>query len=99
MAAVPGVLSVHDLHVWQLSETKMVASVHIMVSKAHPYMDVGREVTAIFHRHGIHSGTVQPEVVDDAASGTESDKTCLIACSSEALCVEICARKQRLHGS
>ena len=93
---MPGVLSVHDLHVWQLSETKMVSSVHIMVSKSHPYMDIGREVTAIFHRHGIHSGTVQPEVVDDASSGTESDKACLIACSPEALCVDTFARKRRL---
>lgn len=89
----------HDLHVWQLSETKMIASVHIMVSKTHPYMDIGREVTAVFHRNGIHSGTVQPEVVDDAASGTESDKTCLIGCSSEALCVDTFARKRRLQGS
>jgi hypothetical protein len=62
-------------------------------------MDIGREVTAIFHRHGIHSGTVQPEVVDDAASGTESDKTCLITCPSEALGVDTCARKRRLHRS
>jgi len=89
---------VHDLHIWQLSETKVVASVHIMVSKAHPYMDIGRGVTGVFNRHGIHSGTVQPEVVDDAASVTESDKACLIACSPEAVCVDTCARKFRLHG-
>jgi zinc transporter 1 len=99
IAAVPGVLSVHDLHVWQLSETKMVASVHIMVSGAQPYMEIGREVTAVFHRHGIHSGTVQPEVVDDGASGTGSDKTCLITCSSEALGVDTCFREQRLDRS
>lgn len=85
----------HNLHIWQLSETKVVASVHIMVSKARPYMDIGRGVTDVFHRHGIHSGTVQPEVVDDAASGTESEKTCLITCSSEA----VCARKLLLDGS
>ena len=96
---MPGVLSVHDLHVWQLSETKMVASVHIMVSKSHPYMDIGRGVTAVFHRHGIHSGTVQPEVVDDTESVTESDKACLIACSTEGLCVDTIARKLRLHRS
>lgn len=62
-------------------------------------MDIGRGVTAVFHRHGIHCGTVQPEVVDDAASATESDKTCLIACSSEAVYVDASARKWRLYGS
>ena len=79
----------------------MIASVHIMVSKSHPYMDIGRGVTAVFHRNGIHSGTVQPEVVDmdGTASGTDSDKECLIACPSEALGVGVCARKRRLHCS
>ncbi|KAG8870947.1 hypothetical protein FRB97_009226 [Tulasnella sp. 331] len=30
---IPGVLSVHELHIWQLSETKIVASVHVLVKK------------------------------------------------------------------
>jgi len=31
---VPGVMSVHELHVWQLSESKIVASVHVLVKKS-----------------------------------------------------------------
>ncbi|KAG8910385.1 hypothetical protein FRC01_006365 [Tulasnella sp. 417] len=32
--SIPGVLSVHELHIWQLSESKIVASVHVLVRKS-----------------------------------------------------------------
>lgn len=35
ISRIPGVLSVHELHIWQLSETKIVASVHVLVKKSH----------------------------------------------------------------
>ncbi|GAA5851535.1 hypothetical protein JCM5353_005904 [Sporobolomyces roseus] len=67
IAAVPGVINVHDLHVWSLSESKIVASVHIMV-KGPDLVNVSREIKRRFHRFGIHSSTIQPEIV---ASSTE----------------------------
>ncbi|GAA5936232.1 cation diffusion facilitator family transporter [Sporobolomyces koalae] len=66
IAAVPGVINVHDLHVWSLSESKIVASVHIMV-KGPDLVVVSREIKRRFHRFGIHSSTIQPEIV--ASSG------------------------------
>jgi solute carrier family 30 (zinc transporter), member 1 len=62
---VSGVESVHELHVWQLSETRFIASVHIKVSSTRPYMDIVRDVKQVLHQNGIHSGTVQPEFADD----------------------------------
>ncbi|GAA5868868.1 hypothetical protein JCM16303_000288 [Sporobolomyces ruberrimus] len=62
IAAVPGVINVHDLHVWSLSESKIVASVHIMV-KGPDLVVVSREIKRRFHRFGIHSSTIQPEIV------------------------------------
>lgn len=32
--SIPGVISVHELHIWQLSESKIVASVHVLVRKS-----------------------------------------------------------------
>lgn len=32
--AIPGVISVHELHIWQLSESKIVASIHVLVRKS-----------------------------------------------------------------
>jgi solute carrier family 30 (zinc transporter), member 1 len=62
---VPGVESVHELHVWQLSETKLIASVHVKVSSKRPYMEIVKDVKNGLHQCGIHSGTVQPEFADD----------------------------------
>ncbi|GEM12520.1 solute carrier family 30 (zinc transporter), member 1 [Rhodotorula toruloides] len=62
IAECPGVLNVHDLHVWSLSESKIVASVHIMV-RGPDLVNVSREIKRRFHRFGIHSSTIQPEIV------------------------------------
>jgi hypothetical protein len=58
---VPGVLSVHELHVWQLSEAKVVASVHIAASRQVDFMVVAGQVREKLHHLGIHSCTIQPE--------------------------------------
>jgi solute carrier family 30 (zinc transporter), member 1 len=65
IAQVDGVESAHELHVWQLSEARLIASVHIKVSSTRPYMDIARDVKSVLHHNGIHSGTVQPEFGDD----------------------------------
>ncbi|GAA6057038.1 hypothetical protein JCM3770_005221 [Rhodotorula araucariae] len=70
IASVPGVINVHDLHVWSLSESKIVASVHIMV-KSTDLVSVSREIKHRFHRFGIHSSTIQPEIV--ASSGATAE--------------------------
>ncbi|KIJ33079.1 hypothetical protein M422DRAFT_265112 [Sphaerobolus stellatus SS14] len=61
---VPGVLSVHELHVWQLSESKIVASVHVWVSRNREYMGIAQDIRRVLHDHGVHSSTIQPEIHD-----------------------------------
>ncbi len=58
---VDGVLSLHELHVWQLSETKIIASVHVLTSRDHDFMPVAAKIRKTLHHHGIHSSTIQPE--------------------------------------
>lgn len=58
---VSGVLSVHELHVWQLSETKIIASVHVWVSRKREYMHIAQDIRHVLHEHGVHSTTIQPE--------------------------------------
>ncbi|KAI8814164.1 zinc/cadmium resistance protein-like protein [Cladochytrium replicatum] len=63
--SIPSVMDIHELHVWQLSDTKVIASVHIVLEEppAGVYMDVLETVKAMFHSFGIHSTVVQPEFV------------------------------------
>ena len=64
---LPGVLSAHHLHVWQLSDTKLVASIHVQLvfdfkgEGSARYMQLAREVRKCLHGYGIHSSTIQPE--------------------------------------
>ncbi|KAK0478419.1 cation efflux protein [Armillaria novae-zelandiae] len=85
---VDGVLSVHELHVWQLSETKIIASVHVLASRNHDFMPVAAKIRKALHHHGIHSSTIQPEYLRQ--SGPEelykTTASCLIMCPSDQEC-------------
>ncbi|KAH0536315.1 hypothetical protein FGG08_006808 [Glutinoglossum americanum] len=64
---LPGILSCHHLHVWQLNDTKLVASLHIAIefdfkgAGSTQYMTLARAVRRCLHDYGIHSSTIQPE--------------------------------------
>ncbi|KAG0047693.1 hypothetical protein BGZ83_007301 [Gryganskiella cystojenkinii] len=59
--AIPDVLSIHDLHIWQLTNIKMVASLHVKVTNQETFERVSKAVKTIMHRAGVHSTTIQPE--------------------------------------
>ena len=65
LAAVPGVVDVHDLHVWTLTSDMEVASAHLMVRSGtdhHAVLDDARDV--LRDRYGIGHATLQVEPED-----------------------------------
>jgi len=64
---LPGIVSCHHVHVWQLSDTKLVGSLHIQVEfdfkgeGSARYMELAKAVRRCLHAYGIHSSTIQPE--------------------------------------
>ena len=64
---LPGIISCHHIHVWQLSNTKLVASLHVQVEYdfkgegSARYMQLARQIRKCLHGYGIHSSTIQPE--------------------------------------
>lgn len=82
--ALDSVLEAHHLHVWQLSDTKLVASLHVKVdcevegSGSGSYMHLAREIRRCLHGYGIHSSTIQPEFTtgtQEAAIVEATDET------------------------
>ena len=74
---IPGVLSLHELHVWQLSENKIVASVHVCVAHegeegSRSFMEVSGEIRKVLHEYDVHSSTIQPEFFTIAGHEAES---------------------------
>jgi len=61
LCAVSNVLSVHDLHIWQLVSGLTVASVHVDCAANVDFHQIVAEFKHVFHRHDIHSVTIQPE--------------------------------------
>ncbi|XP_041849931.1 zinc/cadmium resistance protein isoform X2 [Melanotaenia boesemani] len=76
IASVPGVQAVHDLHVWQLTESLIVASVHVHCYTGFPVhrcADVMAGVTKVLHNVGVSCCTVQPEFASCSGSPSGSE--------------------------
>ena len=61
LAAVPGVSSVHDLHVWTLSSNRIALSAHLLVECFSQWPEVLASARHVLHRQGIEHVTLQPE--------------------------------------
>ncbi|KAB8253907.1 cation efflux protein [Aspergillus pseudonomiae] len=61
---VPGVLAIHELHIWRLNQHKTLASVHVVVSdpSVENFAKTTKTMNECFHAYGIHSATLQPEM-------------------------------------
>lgn len=72
------VIECHHLHVWQLSDTKLIASLHVKVdcevegTGSASYMHLAREIRHCLHEYGIHSSTIQPEFCTVVSEATPS---------------------------
>ncbi|KAK4103584.1 cation efflux protein [Parathielavia hyrcaniae] len=75
MEQIPGVLSVHELHVWRLDQAKAVASAHIVVSDPDvaSFVATAATIGECLHAYGIHSATLQPELAAEADAAAVSD--------------------------
>ncbi|TFK30513.1 cation efflux protein [Coprinopsis marcescibilis] len=83
---VEGVISLHELHVWQLSENKLVASVHVLASRTHDFMPIAAKIRKALHHLGIHSSTIQPEYRLPEGTQKFSEDSCLILCPADQNC-------------
>jgi cobalt-zinc-cadmium efflux system protein len=61
LAGVPGVLSVHDLHIWTLSSRKTALSAHLLVDSLDEWPEVLAAARHLLAAQGIAHVTLQPE--------------------------------------
>lgn len=62
IVSLPGVIDIHDLHIWILSETLNVATLHVSVSASpEEFMKLAKRIRTCMRGHGIASTTIQPE--------------------------------------
>lgn len=108
----PEIQSIHDLHIWQLTQQKFVSTAHIIFLDPSVYKTIIGDVLGFFHEQGINIVTIQPEFKNLAPVETEPlseemkpfvngavKDLCLVACR-EITCEEkLCCQRKSSNGS
>ncbi|KAJ0118050.1 cation diffusion facilitator family metal ion [Diaporthe amygdali] len=70
---IPGIESVHELHIWRLDQQKAIASAHVVVSdqSMSNFIEKARTVNECLHAYGIHSSTLQPETAEESTEAPQ----------------------------
>jgi len=83
------VQDLHEFHVWQLSDSKTIASVHVILkpqTDRRDYMAISDTIKKILHQHEIHNTTVQLEM----QNGSGDETMCLLPCDDGSCHVTTC---------
>ncbi|XP_034555669.1 zinc transporter 1a [Notolabrus celidotus] len=81
LLGLDGVLAIHELHIWQLAGSRIIATAHIKCHDPTSYMDVAKRIKDFFHDEGIHATTIQPEFV--TFSSESRDSLCELSCRTQ----------------
>ncbi|XP_078260906.1 zinc transporter 1a isoform X2 [Rhinoraja longicauda] len=93
LRSLEGVLAVHELHVWQLAGSRIIATAHIKCRDPTAYMDVAKRIKDFFHDEGIHATTIQPEF---ASVNSESRiSVCELPCKTQCALKQCCGNGEK----
>lgn len=60
--SIPEVISVHDFHIWNLTETYLIATMHVDLNcSPERFLTIAANIKSHLHNFGIHNATIQPE--------------------------------------
>jgi len=69
---IPGVIGLHDLHIWGMSTTETALTCHLVIPRGHPGDAVLNGIAQQLHdRFGVHHATIQIELAD-------TDEVCVL---------------------
>ncbi|KAI5611693.1 zinc transporter 10 [Silurus asotus] len=96
---LPGVLGIHEVHVWELAKDRNVASLHVKVtsdleSSKSEIRRLHKQIREVFHRLGVHSVTLQMEFVDEEMENSHCVAPCI---SYDCLKDSCCPTDRKTH--
>jgi len=90
MYQVKGLQGVHDLHVWELADGLAISTLHATVldTDVNQSEDIKEDIKKILHRYGIHSSTIQMEVItaDNDNDPNVCKHNCKVGCKEDWCC-------------
>uniref|UniRef100_A0A8C5RRI4 Solute carrier family 30 member 10 n=1 Tax=Laticauda laticaudata TaxID=8630 RepID=A0A8C5RRI4_LATLA len=90
LLAVPGVSSIHELHVWEFIKGKNIATLHVKCHSTSDYPIASYKIREVFHEEGIHSVTIQPEYLEHNCPKV----LCSTPCISRSCDPQLCCNQQ-----
>ena len=73
---LPFVINIHELHIWQLDEKIIIGTIHFQCDNFDNIDQKCISIKNIFHKFGIHSTTIQPELNELCIEPSCDDNTC-----------------------
>ena len=73
---LPFVINIHELHIWQLDEKIIIGTIHFQCDNFNNIDQKCISIKNIFHKFGIHSTTIQPELNELCIEPSCDDNTC-----------------------
>jgi hypothetical protein len=106
----PAIDSMHDLHIWQFTRSKLVLTAHIIFQDPSVYKNVINDIISFFHEQDINIITIQPEFKNLSATDASNDiqssmsnenvgNLCLVACREMECEEKSCCQKRHSKDS
>ncbi|XP_066276197.1 uncharacterized protein [Branchiostoma lanceolatum] len=89
---IPGIVNIHEFHVWPLTGEKIVATLHVVFLSPLNYMEISLEIKDLLHDQGIHSATIQPEF-SQVNTDVKRSCQCLLDCKTTCRPNQCCGPK------
>lgn len=100
----PEIQSIHDLHIWQLTQQKFVSTAHIIFLDPSVYKTIISDVLGFFSEQGINIVTIQPEFKnlsgvdespnDEMKSLVDVKNLCLVPCRQIGCVEKLCCQRK-----
>jgi zinc transporter 1 len=81
MMKIEGMITIHELHIWQLSSKNYLATLHIVVDSKSRNQQIHSDSTNVLMKNGIFSSTIQIEFSEDFPAGINHEGSCFYASS------------------
>ncbi|KAM5163295.1 calcium/manganese antiporter SLC30A10-like [Mantella aurantiaca] len=90
LSLIPGVKSIHEIHVWELASGKNIATLHVKFHSLNDYLASNRPIRKVFHSEGVHAVTIQAEFTKEKDVSLGCSNPCIskncdpyLCCSQE----------------
>ncbi|XP_066145198.1 proton-coupled zinc antiporter SLC30A1 [Euwallacea fornicatus] len=89
MKHFPDIKNVHDFHIWQMTASKVISTVHLIFENPQVYHTVMKDIKEFFIENGVTQVTIQPEFfqstssLESLVSSTTPRDECLMACQGD----------------